>query len=161
MLHVPLYVSKAFNDPDRNMITNAIEEVDWSVGEVLKTVKGLGLSENALMVFTSDNGAAVGSSAPLRAKKGAVYDGGIREPTQMWWPGKVPAGTVCSEVVSSIDLMPTLVGLSGGEMPSCKIDGKDIWPLFAGKKDAKSPHKMFVLPHGPRAVRSGRWKFYP
>ncbi|MGY8640528.1 MAG: sulfatase family protein [Verrucomicrobiales bacterium] len=161
MVHLPLAVSEAFNDPNKTLITNAIEEVDWSVGEILKTVKDVGISDNTLVIFTSDNGAAVGSSLPLRAKKGSVYDGGIREPTLMWWPGEIPAGAVCSEVAASIDIMPTLVGLSGGKMPERQIDGKDIWPLISGVEDAKSPHEAYVLMHGPGTVRSGKWKFYP
>ncbi len=161
MVHLPLAVSKAFDNPDNDLITNAIEEVDWSVGEILKTVKAAGIADNTLIVFTSDNGAAVGSSLPLRAKKGSVYDGGIREPTLMWWPGKIPAGSVCSEVAASIDMMPTLAALCGGELPERKIDGKNIWQLMSGAKDAKSPHEAYVLMHGPGTVRSGKWKFYP
>ena len=161
MVHVPLAVSEAFNNPDKKLITNAIEEVDWSVGEILKSVKEAGISDKTLVIFTSDNGAAVGSSLPLRAKKGSVYDGGIREPTLMWWPGKIPAGAVCSEVAASIDMMPTLVELCGGELPKKKIDGKNIWPLMSGAEGAKSPHDEYVLMHGPGTVRSGKWKFYP
>jgi arylsulfatase A len=161
MVHLPLYVSEAFDNPDKSLITNAIEEVDWSVGEILKSVKEAGIEENTLVVFTSDNGAAVGSSLPLRAKKGSVYDGGIREPTLMWWPGRIPGGSVCEEVAASIDIMPTLVGLSGGKMPERKIDGKNIWPLMAGEEGATSPHDEYVLMHGPGTVRSGKWKFYP
>ena len=161
MVHLPLAVSKAFDNPEKKLITNAIEEVDWSVGEVLKTLKKLGLADNTLVIFTSDNGAAVGSSLPLRAKKGSVYDGGIREPTLMWWPGKIPTGSVCSEVAASIDLMPTFAELSGGDLPEKKIDGKSIWSLMSGQKDAKSPHDAYVLMHGPGTVRSGKWKFYP
>ncbi|MDV6032955.1 MAG: sulfatase [Phycisphaera sp. RhM] len=161
MVHLPLAVSKAFDDPDNDLITNAIEEVDWSVGEILKAVKAAGIADDTLIVFTSDNGAAVGSSLPLRAKKGSVYDGGIREPTLMWWPGKIPAGSVCSEVAASIDLMPTLTQLCGGELPQRKIDGKDIWPLMSGVDGARSPHQAYVLMHGPGTVRSGKWKFYP
>ena len=160
MVHLPLAVSDAFDNPDNSLITNAIEEVDWSVGEILKTVKARGISDNTLIVFTSDNGAAVGSSLPLRAKKGSVYDGGIREPTLMWWPGKIPAGTVCSEVAASIDMMPTLSALCGGELPKRKIDGENIWPLMSGAEDARSPHDDYVLMHGPGTVRSGKWKFY-
>ncbi len=161
MVHLPLAVSKAFDNPENDLITNAIEEVDWSVGQILKTVKAAGIAENTLIVFTSDNGAAVGSSLPLRAKKGSVYDGGIREPTLMWWPGKIPAGSVCAEVAASIDMMPTLTKLCGGELPERKIDGKDIWPLISGAEGAKSPHDAYVLMHGPGTVRSGKWKFYP
>ena len=161
MVHLPLAVSEAFNNPENELITNAIEEVDWSVGEVLQAVKSAGISENTLVIFTSDNGAAVGSSLPLRARKGSVYDGGIREPTLMWWPGKIPAGSVCSEVAASIDMMPTLAALCGGQLPKRKIDGKNIWPLMSGVADAKSPHEAYVLMHGPGTVRSGKWKFYP
>ncbi len=161
MVHLPLAVSEAFNNPNKDLITNAIEEVDWSVGEVLKAVKAAGIANNTLVIFTSDNGAAVGSSLPLRAKKGSVYDGGIREPTLMWWPGKIPAGSVCSEVAASIDVMPTLTALAGGKLPTRKIDGKDIWHLMNGTPEAKSPHEAYVLMHGPGTVRSGKWKFYP
>lgn len=161
MVHRPLAVSETFNDPNKELITNAIEEVDWSVGQILDALKESGIDKQTLVIFTSDNGAAVGSSLPLRAKKGSVYDGGIREPTLMWWPGKIPAGTVCREVAASIDVMPTLVGLCGGQIPERKIDGKDIWPLMAAEAGAKSPHENYVLMHGPGTVRSGKWKFYP
>ena len=161
MVHLPLAVSKEFENRTGKLIWDAIEEVDWSVGEVLKTIKSLGIEENPLVVFTSDNGAAVGSSLPLRAKKGSVYDGGIREPTVMWWPNQIPAGKTCREVAASIDLLPTLAKLSGGKLSGRKIDGKDIWPLMSGKQGAKSPHENYVLMHGPGTVRSGKWKFYP
>ncbi|MCA9141094.1 MAG: sulfatase-like hydrolase/transferase, partial [Planctomycetales bacterium] len=161
MVHLPLAVSDAFNDPSKELITNAIEEVDWSVGQILTSIKDAGIADNTLVIFTSDNGAAVGSSLPLRGKKSSVYDGGIREPTLMWWPGKIAAGSVCREVAASIDVMPTLVNLCGGTMPERKIDGKDIWPLISGVKDAKSPHRHYVLMHGPGTVRAGKWKFYP
>jgi arylsulfatase A len=161
MVHKPLAVSEAFEGRTDQLIWDAIEEVDWSVGEVLKTIKSLGIDENTLVVFTSDNGAAVGSSLPLRARKGSVYDGGIREPTVMWWPGKIPAGKTCREVAAAIDLLPTLAKLSGGKLTGRKIDGKDIWPLMSGKAGAKSPHENYVLMHGPGTVRSGKWKFYP
>ena len=161
MVHLPLAVSKDFEGRTGKLIWDAIEEVDWSVGEVLKTIKSLGIGQNTLVIFTSDNGAAVGSSLPLRAKKGSVYDGGIREPTVMWWPGKIPAGKTCREVTASIDLLPTLAKLSGGKLSGVEIDGKNIWPLMSGKTGAKSPHKNYVLMHGPGTVRRGKWKFYP
>jgi arylsulfatase A len=161
MVHLPLAVSEKFNDPKKELIHNAIEEVDWSVGQILQTLQRTGIAENTLVLFTSDNGAAVGTSLPLRAKKGSVYDGGIREPTLMWWPETIPAGSVCTEVAASIDMMPTLAKLCGGKLPDRKIDGKNIWPLMSGVKAAKSPHDTYVLMHGPGTVRSGKWKFYP
>ena len=161
MVHRPLAVSKAFAGRTEKLIWDAIEEVDWSVGEILKAVAQAGIDENTLVIFTSDNGAAVGSSLPLRAKKASVYDGGIREPTLMRWPGKIPAGSVCTEVAASIDILPTLARLAGAQLPERKIDGHDIWPLMSGKQGAKSPHDAYCLMHGPGTVRSGKWKFYP
>ena len=161
MVHLPLAVSKEFEGRTGKLIWDAIEEVDWSVGEIVRAVNESGLSEKTLIIFTSDNGAAVGSSLPLRAKKGSVYDGGIREPTLMRWTGKIPAGSVCTEVAASIDILPTLAKLTGAKLPDRKIDGHDIWPLMSGKKGAKSPHETYCLMHGPGTVRSGKWKFYP
>ncbi|MEO1525211.1 MAG: sulfatase [Planctomycetota bacterium] len=161
MVHRPLAVSEAFENRTGELIWDAIEEVDWSVGEILKALKQAGVDERTLVIFTSDNGAAVGSSLPLRAKKGSVYDGGIREPTVMRWPGKIPAGRVCREVTASIDVLPTLATLCGGTLPEKQIDGKDIWPLMAGQKGAKSPHETYCLMHGLGTVRSGKWKYYP
>lgn len=161
MVHLPLAVSKAFENRTGQLIWDAIEEVDWSVGEVLKAVKRNGIDDNTLVIFTSDNGAAVGSSLPLRGRKASVYDGGIREPTLMRWPGKIPAGSVCREVAATIDILPTLAKLTGAPLPDRKIDGLDIWPLMSGQKNARSPHETYVLMHGPGTVRSGKWKFYP
>ncbi len=161
MVHLPLAVSEAFEGRHEKIIHSAIEEVDWSVGEIAKALKTLGIAEKTLVIFTSDNGAAVGTSKPLRAKKASVYDGGIREPTFMWWPGTIPADTVCKEVAATIDLLPTLATLCGGALPEAHIDGKNIWPLMSGAKDARSPHEAYCLMHGPGAVRAGKWKFYP
>ena len=113
---------------------------DWLPGSIglpiLDSIKSAGIEKETLVIFTSDNGAAVGSSLPLRGRKASVYDGGIREPTLMWWPGKIPAGSVCKEVAASVDMMPTLAGLAGGELPTRKIDGKNVWPLMSGVKGA-------------------------
>ena len=79
----------------------------------------------------------------------------------MRWPGQIPAGAKCTEVAATIDILPTLAKLCGGNLSENKIDGHDIWSLMAGKKKAKSPHKEYVLMHGPGTVRSGKWKFYP
>ncbi len=161
MVHLPLAVSEAFAGRTGKLIWDAIEEVDWSVGEILKAVRAAGIDQQTLVIFTSDNGAAVGSSLPLRAKKASVYDGGIREPTLMRWPGKIPAGSVCSEVAATIDVLPTVAKLAGAKLSDRKIDGHDIWALMSGQEGAKSPHTTYCLMHGPGTVRSGRWKFYP
>ena len=161
MVHLPLAVSKEFENRTDRLIWDAIEEVDWSVGQILEAVKRAGIAQQTLVIFTSDNGAAVGSSLPLRSRKGSVYDGGIREPTVMWWPGKIPADRVCRQVAASVDLLPTLAFLTGSSLPAKPIDGKNIWPLMEGKPGAKSPHDTYCLLHGPGAVRSGKWKYYP
>lgn len=161
MVHLPLAVSEAFENQTDRLIWDAIQEVDWSVGQILQTLREEGIAEKTLVLFTSDNGAAVGSSLPLRAKKASVYDGGIREPTVMWWPGTIPAGKVCREVAATIDVLPTLARLCGAALPARKIDGRDITPLLVGEPDAKSPHEAYALMHGPGTVRSGPWKFYP
>ena len=160
MVHLPLHVSKDFRGRTDKLIWDAIEEVDWSVGEILKTLRDQGIAESTLVVFTSDNGAAVGSSLPLRAKKGSVYDGGIREPTLMWWPETIPAGSVCNEITASIDLLPTLAKLCDGKLSGRQIDGVDIRSVMF-KEDGKSPRDSFVLMHGPGTVRHGKWKYYP
>lgn len=160
MVHLPLHVSKEFQGRTDKLIWDAIEEVDWSVGEILKTIRDQGIAENTLVIFTSDNGAAVGSSLPLRAKKASVYDGGIREPTLMWWPGSIPAGCVCDEITASIDLLPTLAKLCNGKLSGRKIDGVDIRSVML-TENAEGPRESFVLMHGEGTVRHGKWKYYP
>jgi arylsulfatase A-like enzyme len=161
MVHLPLAVSPAFAGRTGRLIWDAIEEVDWSVGQILEAVTTANIDKQTLVIFTSDNGAAVGSSLPLRSRKGSVYDGGIREPTVMRWPGQIPAGSICREVTASVDILPTLAHLAGAKLPERKIDGKNIWPLMYGEVGAKSPHAEYCLMHGPGTVRSGKWKYYP
>jgi arylsulfatase A len=163
MCHHPLHVSEEFRGKsDRGLFGDVILELDWSVGQILGALKELGIDEKTLVIFTTDNGAAPGSSLPLRAKKGSLYDGGIRVPCIMRWPGTIPAGKACSEVAATIDLLPTIAGLCGGKLPERTIDGKDIRPLMQGRPGAKSPHEAYIVVHGGRvAVRSGKWKFYP
>lgn len=160
MVHLPLHVSKDFQGRTDKLIWDAIEEVDWSVGEILKTLRDEQIAENTLVIFTSDNGAAVGSSLPLRAKKASVYDGGIREPTLMWWPGTIPAGTVCEEITASIDLLPTLAKLCDGKLSGRRIDGVDIRSVMF-TENAEGPRESFVLMHNEGTVRHGKWKYYP
>lgn len=164
MCHLPLDVSEAFRGRSgAGLFGDVIEELDWSVGEILKAIKELGLDEKTLVIFTTDNGAASGSSRPLRGKKASLYEGGIRVPCIMRWPGQIPAGSVCAEVAATIDLLPTLARLAGTEAPQDRIiDGKDICPLMQGLPGATSPHEAYLVYHGGRAaVRSGQWKFYP
>ena len=140
----------------------SIEEVDWSTGQILKCIRALGLDENTLVIFTSDNGPASGaSSGPLRGNKGKTLEGGMREPTIAWWPGTIPANSTCDQVATAMDLLPTFAGLAGGNVPDDRIiDGKNIAALLRGEAGAKSPYKAFFYHRRGKleAVRSGKWK---
>jgi arylsulfatase A-like enzyme len=167
MPHVPLYASDVFKGKSKQgLYGDVIMEIDWSVGEVLKTVKQLGIDEKTLIIFTSDNGPWLskgehgGSAKPLRDGKFATYEGGMREPCIMRWPGKIPAGMVCSEMATTMDFLPTFAKLAGAKVPNDRIiDGKDIAALMTDPK-AKTPYKEFFYYFETRlgAVRSGKWK---
>lgn len=176
MPHVVLGVSEEFRGRSkRGLYGDVIEELDWSTGQIMAALKELGIEDNTLMIFTSDNGpwvekhlageggidAHYGSADPLRGFKMQTWEGGFRVPCIVRWPGKVPPGTVCREVVTSMDLFPTFAKLAGAELPEDRtIDGKDVWPILAGEPGAKSPHEAFYyycFTH-LQAVRSGRFK---
>jgi len=160
--HLPMYVSKEFKGRTKNLFGDVMEEIDWSVGQILDTLKKLNLDEKTLVIFTTDNGTRSGSSGKLRARKASIYEGGVRVPCIVRWPGKVPQGKVVSEIVATIDLLPTLAKLTGAKVPNDRIiDGKDIWPLMSAQQGAKSPHEFYTLLHGGGSVRSGQWKYYP
>jgi arylsulfatase A-like enzyme len=164
---VPIHPGRAFQGKSANgRYGDWVEEVDWSTGRVLDTLRKLKLDSRTLVLFTSDNGPwrsqgkDGGMAGPLRGGKASTWEGGVREPTIAWWPGTVPAGTVCDAVISELDMLPTLVNLSGGRVPSDRvIDGKDIWPLLTGQSK-QSPHEALFYFKGDRleAVRAGCWK---
>ncbi len=169
MPHVPLHVSDKFKGKSKlGLYGDVIEELDWSVGQILAALKQQGLDEQTLVIFTSDNGPWLsygnhaGSAAPLREGKGTTWDGGQREPCIMRWPGKIPPGIVCHEPAMTIDVLPTVARLAGAELPPHKIDGLDIWPLISGKPGAKNPHDayFFYWDRNLQAVRSGQWKLH-
>ena len=159
-IHGPRFASKARLAAAGGDVTRAqIEEVDWSVGQVLDTVRDLGLSKDTLVVFLSDNGGSGGTSmGPLRGNKGGPkYEGHMRTPTLAWWPGRIPAGRATDQIGAAIDLLPTFAGLAGAQAPKDRIiDGKDISDVLLGKPGAKSPHD--VLYYEIDAVRQGKWK---
>jgi arylsulfatase A-like enzyme len=143
------------------MYDYSISEIDWSVGQILDALQKQGLDENTLIVFTSDNGPSVGHAEPLTGKKGSSYEGGMRVPGIVRWPGRIKAGQTIDELLSTIDLLPTLARLVGAEVPANRvIDGKDIWPVLT--ESAVSPHEAFFYYKGDRleAVRSGKWKLH-
>ena len=168
MPHVPLFASEKFKGKSaRGLYGDVIEEMDWSVGEIRKTLKSLNIDGNTLVIYTSDNGPWLskgvngGCALPLRGGKFQTWDGGMREPTVMCWPGKIPAGKVCDQVASTIDILPTLAKLAGTKLPDVTIDGKDIFPLLSGRDGAKSPHEGYYFYRGTKleAVRAGKWKY--
>jgi arylsulfatase A-like enzyme len=170
MPHVPLHVSDKFKGKSpRGLYGDVIMEIDWSVGQILQTLNRLGLDERTLVIFTSDNGPWLsygdhgGSAGPLREGKGTMFEGGVRVPCIMRWPGKIPAGTATNELAATIDVLPTIAKLVGAKLPAGRIiDGKDIWPLMSGQPGAKSPHNAYYYywGHDLQAVRSGRWKLH-
>lgn len=169
MPHVPLFASDRYKGKSRGgLYGDVIEEIDWSVGQILATVAKLGLEKNTFVIFTSDNGPWLsygdhaGSSGGLREGKGTSWEGGVRVPCLMRWPGVIPAGSVCHEPAMTIDIMPTLAKIAGAELPKLPIDGKDIGPLVRGEKGAKSPQDAYYFWWGRelQAVRAGKWKLH-
>jgi len=166
-VHTPIHPGAAFAGKSANgRFGDWVEEVDWSVGRVLDTLRELKLAERTLVVFTSDNGpwlskgADGGSAGPLRGGKGSTWEGGMREPTVAWWPGKIAPGSVCDAVAGTIDLLPTAVALAGGTLPSEPvIDGRDLSPLLFGKttQSQRDAHYYFSG-YNLQAVRQGPWK---
>jgi len=166
-VHTPIHPGAAFAGKSANgRFGDWVEEVDWSVGRVLDTLRELKLAERTLVVFTSDNGpwlskgADGGSAGPLRGGKGSTWEGGMREPTVAWWPGKIAPGSVCDAVAGTIDLLPTAVALAGGTVPSEPvIDGRDLSPLLFGKttQSQRDAHYYFSG-YNLQAVRQGPWK---
>lgn len=169
MPHKPLAVSEAF-EPDSGggekradgLYAKVLEEIDWSTGQILEALKELGLNENTLVIFTSDNGPNHGSTGGLRGKKATPYEGGIRVPCIMRWPGTIPPGKTCSEIATTLDILPTVAAMVGAKLPTDRtIDGKNILPLMQASPGAKTPHESYVLLYRDGCVRSGKWKYYP
>ncbi len=170
MPHVPLFVSDKFKGKtERGLFGDVIEEIDWSVGQVLETIKKNGVDNETLVIFTSDNGPWLsygnhaGSAKPLRAGKQTAFEGGVRVPFVARWPGKIPARSVVSAEAMMIDLLPTVARLAGAGLPKDRlIDGHDIWPMLSGSRNRQSPHDALYFYWGKElhAVRSGKWKLH-
>jgi arylsulfatase A len=182
MPHVPIYASEAWaGRTGRGLYADVIGEIDWSIGRVNDTIDRLGLRENTLIIFTSDNGPWLsygnrsGSAGPLREGKGTTWEGGVRVPCVMRWPGTIPAGRACDEPVMTIDILPTVREIlfhqfNPGVIPMEELlasqralDGMSILPLMRDDPDAKSPHEVLYFyyhDNNLEALRSGKWKLY-
>lgn len=169
MPHVPLHVSGRFRGKtERGLYGDVIEELDWSVGQVLEALEKAGIDERTLVLFASDNGPwrpygdHAGSTGSLRGEKGTAFEGGVRVPFIARWPGRLPAGKIVHAPAMTIDVLPTVARLAGAQVPADRvIDGHDIWPLLEGSAPA-SPHDALYFYWGDalHAVRSGRWKLH-
>ena len=167
------FASPAFKGKSRNgPWGDSIEELDWSIGRILDKLVELDIDERTLVIWTSDNGApmardmnspARGTNRPLNGRGYTTAEGAFRVPTIFWWPGKVPAGSECQELASTMDLLPTFARLAGGRPPDDRIiDGHDIRPLIFAEPGAKTPYKAFYYYYREQlqAVRSGPWKLF-
>lgn len=162
-VHFPIYPGKKWaGRSPHGIYSDWIEEVDWSVGRVLDTLRAKGLAERTMVIFVSDNGGTPrGANAPLRGYKGSTLEGGIRVPMIAWWPSQVPAGTECDAITGMFDILPTFTALAGGKVPADrKIDGADIWPQLSGIAKAVPAHETFYYFRGLQlqAIRHGYWK---
>jgi arylsulfatase A-like enzyme len=169
MPHVPLGVGEKHQGKSGlGLFGDVIFEVDWSVGEILAALARHHLEEKTLVIFTSDNGPWLsygnhaGSAGPLREGKGTTWEGGVREPCVMRWPGHIPAGSVTNQMAATIDMLPTLARIAGAEPPGDRIiDGVDIRPLLFGEPGAKPRETYYFYWNDHlQAIRHGRWKLH-
>ncbi len=165
-VHFPHYPRDEFmGKSGHGLLGDWVQEIDWSVGQVLAALREAKIDANTLVLFTSDNGGPVQQGAvntPLRGSKGTTFEGGMRVPTIVWWPGKIPAGTSTDAISSMMDVLPTFAALAGAKLsPGRKIDGVDQWPAFVGTP-AKPPRDSLCYFRGfsLEAVRSGPWKLH-
>ncbi len=170
MPHVPIAVSDKFKGKSkRGLFGDVIEEIDWSVGQVMKSLKENGIDDKTLIIFTSDNGPWLnfgnhaGSAYPLREGKGTMWEGGDRVPCVVRWPGKIKPNTKCDKMASTIDILPTLAKITDSKLPKNKIDGVNILPLLFGDKNANPRDEFwYYYDYDLIAVRKGDWKlFFP
>jgi len=134
--HIPLAASEKFRGRSpQGIYGDVLEELDWSVGQILETLKKHGLDNNTLVIFTSDNGPWYqGSPGFLRGRKGMTFEGGVRVPFIARFPGRIPKGKVCTGIASTMDLLPTIASLCNAPLPSNPLDGINIWPLLTGRE---------------------------
>jgi arylsulfatase len=166
MPHVPLGVSDKYRgESEQGMYGDVIEEIDWSVGQVLEALDRHGVADRTIVIYTSDNGPWLnygnhaGTTGPLREGKGTAFEGGPRVPAIMRWPGHIAPGSVCTRMASTIDILPTLAAVTQAAVPELEIDGVNVLPLLEGVEGA-NPRNVFYFYYNRelRAVREGKWK---
>ena len=168
MPHVPIFASAKFKGTSqRGLYGDVVQELDWSVGEIMGALRQHGLDERTLVVFTSDNGPFLsygehaGSAGPLREGKLTTFGGGVDVPCVMRWPGRIPAGRMTDELVTTMDLYVSFARLAGATLPKLKLDGTDLTPFLLGKKGAKAREAFwFYSGDELQAVRVGDWKLH-
>ena len=166
--HVPLGVSEKFKGKSKaGLYGDAVMEIDWSVGEIVNTVKKLGLSENTLILFTSDNGPWLtygnhaGKTGGLREGKGSTFDGGQKVPFIAYMPGTIPSGKVESKMISALDILPTILSITNTSMVRMNpIDGQNVWPILNGTGDVNKKPFFFSIGGEVQAVRIGKYKLH-
>ena len=167
MPHAPLYTAEAFlGSSEQGAYGDVIQEIDWSVGQVMDALDHAGVSENTLVIFTSDNGPwrvfgnHGGNCGPLRGRKGTTWECGIRVPFIARWPEQIPANSVNDTYVATIDLLPTIAGITETSLPAHRIDGKDILPVLT--EQASTPHEALFFYYGRQlqAIRYQNWKLH-
>lgn len=167
MPHTPLAVSDKFKGKSKQgLYGDVIMELDWSVGQVIKALKDNGLTDNTIIILTSDNGPRLnfgnnaGSTGGLNEGKATTFEGGQRVPSVMKWPGHIPEGSICNEMACAIDILPTLAKITGSALPNKKIDGVDILPLLMGEVNAVPRKSLYYYfkKNSLEAVREGSWK---
>ncbi|WP_395738584.1 sulfatase [Prosthecobacter sp.] len=170
MVHVPLFVSDKFKGKSgKGLFADVMMEVDWSVGQIMESLKENGLEDNTWVIFSSDNGPWLsygehaGSAGPLREGKGTSWEGGTRVTGIMKWPGKIPAGTTTDTMMMTIDVLPTIAHVIDAKLPEHKIDGLNCWPIVSGVPDAKNPHDFYAFYYEQNQLQAitsgdGRWK---
>jgi arylsulfatase A len=156
--HIPLGASPRFRGKSaESLYGDVVEELDWSLGEVLRTLRENGLENDTLIMCSSDNGPWYqGSPGKLRGRKGTTYEGGVREPFIARWPGQIPAGRVVHGLASLMDVFPTVARLCNASLPPKPLDGIDIWPMLHG--DADSIERRPLLYFDNWDLQSARWK---
>lgn len=161
--HIPLAASAQFRGKSsQGLYGDVVEELDWSVGEILRTLKETGVDDNTLVMFSSDNGPWYqGSPGKLRGRKNTTYEGGVREPFIARWPKHIPKGRVSNAVCSMMDVFPTVAGLCGAVLPEKPLDGLDIWPILAGRKQSLDRDPLLYFNAWDlQCARWGNWKLH-